>query len=133
MDGEVITAMRTAAASAVATKYLAQRTQILSVLGCGTQARSHIDAFRQLFSFEKVGGSTCPTFAAPESSQLDWTTAWVARILNPGALDCECGTWYPPRSIDGVGEPSFLPSAPPLARIESIITVKRPFFFCNFN
>jgi len=54
MDGELITAMRTAAASAVATKYLAQRTQVLSVLGCGTQGRSHIDAFRQLFPVEKI-------------------------------------------------------------------------------
>jgi len=54
MDGEVITAMRTAAASVVATRLLAPRTQVLSVLGCGTQGRSHIDAFLQLFPIEKI-------------------------------------------------------------------------------
>ena len=54
MDGEVITAMRTAAASAVATKYLAQATHVLAVLGSGTQARSHIEAFCTMFSLKQV-------------------------------------------------------------------------------
>lgn len=80
MDGEVITAMRTAAASAVATKYLAQRTQVLSVLGCGTQARSHIEAFLQLFAVEKVhppgidplqGAGSNPSSVPPISYETD--------------------------------------------------------------
>lgn len=54
MDGEVITAKRTAAVSVVATKYLAQATETLAVLGSGVQARSHIEAFLTMFPFTKV-------------------------------------------------------------------------------
>ena len=54
MDGEVITAMRTAAVSAIATKYLAQSTDTLGVLGSGVQAKSHIEAFCTLFPIKKV-------------------------------------------------------------------------------
>lgn len=55
MDGEVITCMRTAAASAVATKYLAPKDpKILAILGSGSQARSHYQALSHLFNFEKV-------------------------------------------------------------------------------
>ena len=43
MDGEVITAMRTAAVSVVATKYLAKETNILAVIGSGVQAKSRND------------------------------------------------------------------------------------------
>ena len=45
MDCTWITAMRTAAASAVSARYLArQDSAILGVLGCGVQGRSHVDA-----------------------------------------------------------------------------------------
>ncbi|XP_022319189.2 ketimine reductase mu-crystallin-like [Crassostrea virginica] len=55
MDGEVITTMRTAAVSAVATKYLAAPdSQILAVLGAGVQARSHIQALSSVLSFKKI-------------------------------------------------------------------------------
>ena len=43
MDGSVITSIRTAAASAVATEYLARKkVSILSILGTGEQAKSHL-------------------------------------------------------------------------------------------
>lgn len=54
MDGEVITAMRTAVVSAIATKQLAERTDTLAVLGSGVQARTHIEAFSKLFPVKKV-------------------------------------------------------------------------------
>lgn len=54
MDGEVITAMRTAAVSAVATKYLAHKTDILAVIGAGVQAKAHIEAFTRLFDIKEV-------------------------------------------------------------------------------
>lgn len=54
MDGEVITEMRTAAVSAIATKYLAEKTDVLAVLGTGAQARAHIEAFCKLFTIKKV-------------------------------------------------------------------------------
>lgn len=54
MDGEVITAMRTAAVSAIATKYLAEKYDILAVLGSGVQATAHIEAFCKMFTIKKV-------------------------------------------------------------------------------
>lgn len=51
----MITAMRTAAASAIATKYLAQKTETLAVIGSGVQATSHAECFLRTFpSFKKV-------------------------------------------------------------------------------
>ncbi|KAK3601783.1 hypothetical protein CHS0354_041698 [Potamilus streckersoni] len=55
MDGEVITTMRTAAASAVASKYLcAPNPRKLAILGSGVQARSHFEALSSLYKFEQV-------------------------------------------------------------------------------
>lgn len=55
MDGRLITEMRTAAASAVATKWLAKKeTQVLAILGSGVQAKSHLEALRQVRSFAEV-------------------------------------------------------------------------------
>ena len=55
MDGRLITEMRTAAVSAVATNLLA-RTDIktLTILGSGVQARSHLKALRLVRSFGEV-------------------------------------------------------------------------------
>jgi ornithine cyclodeaminase/alanine dehydrogenase-like protein (mu-crystallin family) len=45
MDGTYITAVRTAAGSALATRYLARpEAAVLAVLGTGVQARSHLRA-----------------------------------------------------------------------------------------
>ena len=47
MDGRLITEMRTAAVSAVATKLLARpEASVLAILGSGVQARSHLEALR---------------------------------------------------------------------------------------
>nr|XP_050038813.1 ketimine reductase mu-crystallin-like [Dermacentor andersoni] len=55
MDAIEITAYRTAAASAVATKYLAtEGPKILAVLGAGTQAKSHALIMTTMFRFEQV-------------------------------------------------------------------------------
>jgi ornithine cyclodeaminase/alanine dehydrogenase-like protein (mu-crystallin family) len=55
MDGTVITEMRTAAVSAVATKLLASpESKILAVLGSGVQARSHMEALRLVRQFEEI-------------------------------------------------------------------------------
>lgn len=55
LDGDVITAMRTAAASAVATKHLVSGTpHHLAILGAGVQARSHFHALSHLYNFHKV-------------------------------------------------------------------------------
>ncbi len=55
MDGRLITEMRTAAVSAVATKLLSRPdATILGVLGSGAQARAHIAALRMVRSFQEV-------------------------------------------------------------------------------
>ena len=57
MDGRLITEMRTAAASAVATQQLARAggdASVLAILGSGVQAKSHLAALRLVRSFKEV-------------------------------------------------------------------------------
>ena len=55
MDGRLITELRTAAVSAVATRVLARPdAAILAVLGSGVQARSHIEALRLVRDFAEI-------------------------------------------------------------------------------
>jgi alanine dehydrogenase len=55
MDGRLITDMRTAAASAVATDLLARRdAAVLALLGSGVQATSHLEALRLVRQFREV-------------------------------------------------------------------------------
>ncbi len=55
MDGRLITEMRTAAASAVATQHLARAdASVLAILGSGVQAKSHLAALRLVRSFTEV-------------------------------------------------------------------------------
>jgi alanine dehydrogenase len=55
MDGTYITATRTAAGSALATRLLAREdARVLAILGAGVQARTHADALRRVRSFDEV-------------------------------------------------------------------------------
>src|SRR6266496_1062893 len=55
MDGRLITEMRTAAVSAVATKLLATPdAKILAILGSGVEARSHAEALQLVRQFEEI-------------------------------------------------------------------------------
>ena len=55
MDGAYITAIRTACASALATKALANReTPILGILGAGVQARTHIRALTRVRAISQI-------------------------------------------------------------------------------
>jgi ornithine cyclodeaminase/alanine dehydrogenase-like protein (mu-crystallin family) len=55
MDGRLITELRTAAVSAVATKHLARPdAHVLAVLGTGVQARAHVRALRLVRPFDDV-------------------------------------------------------------------------------
>jgi thiomorpholine-carboxylate dehydrogenase len=55
IDGRLITEMRTAAVSAVATRLLAPaNARVLALLGAGVQARSHLEALRLVRTFEEV-------------------------------------------------------------------------------
>src|SRR5690349_16234181 len=55
MDGTYITATRTAAGSALATRLLARDdARVLAILGSGVQARTHADALRRVRRFDEV-------------------------------------------------------------------------------
>jgi alanine dehydrogenase len=55
MDGRLITEVRTAAVSAVATKHLARSEgSVLAIIGSGVQARSHLEALRLVRDFREV-------------------------------------------------------------------------------
>jgi ornithine cyclodeaminase/alanine dehydrogenase-like protein (mu-crystallin family) len=55
LDGTHITAVRTAASSAVATRALArENAKVLAVLGAGVQGRSHLDAVPRVRDFDQV-------------------------------------------------------------------------------
>ncbi len=55
LDGTVITAARTAAASVLAARYLARSdSETLGILGCGVQGRSHVKAFASEFALRHV-------------------------------------------------------------------------------
>lgn len=68
MDGTLITEMRTAAASAVATDLLAREdASVLAILGSGVQARSHLQALRLVRDLRDVrvwSPHGAPAFAA---------------------------------------------------------------------
>ena len=55
VDGNWVTAVRTAGLSAVAAKYQARpNSRIVAFIGCGVQAHSHLDAFADLFVLQEV-------------------------------------------------------------------------------
>jgi alanine dehydrogenase len=55
MDGTYITATRTAAGSALATRLLAREdARVLAILGAGVQARTHADAMRRVREFGEI-------------------------------------------------------------------------------
>ena len=55
LDGNWITAVRTAGLSAVAAKHMANKdAAVCAFIGCGVQARSHLKAFSDLFSLRRV-------------------------------------------------------------------------------
>jgi ornithine cyclodeaminase/alanine dehydrogenase-like protein (mu-crystallin family) len=55
MDGRLITEMRTAAVSAIATDLLAcKNARILAILGSGVQARAHVETLRMVRPFDEI-------------------------------------------------------------------------------
>jgi len=55
LDGNWITAVRTAGLSAVAAKYMARpESSVIAFIGTGVQARSHLDAFADMYPLEEV-------------------------------------------------------------------------------
>lgn len=72
MDGNLLTAIRTAAMSAMAAAYLAPRApRAIGFVGCGLQARSHLAAFRALFPALAELRATSRTRASTERFVAD--------------------------------------------------------------
>lgn len=77
MDCMWITAMRTAAATAVGAKYLSRpESSIVGVLGCGVQGRTNVEALNELFPLERVRAydideDTVTAYALEINSHLD--------------------------------------------------------------
>jgi alanine dehydrogenase len=72
MDGTWITAMRTGAASGVATKYLARKdSRALGLVGAGAQAETQLTAIANVIRLERV-----KVWSLYESESLDFVQRW---------------------------------------------------------
>ncbi|HEY7640707.1 MAG TPA: ornithine cyclodeaminase family protein [Steroidobacteraceae bacterium] len=72
MDSIEITARRTAAATALAAKYLAKPgSRRLAMVGCGVQARYHVEALLDVAPIESVA------FCDPRAEAADAFTVWI--------------------------------------------------------
>lgn len=86
MDSTEITSQRTAAATAVAAKYLARtQSKTLTICGCGNQGRVSLRALRNLFPFEQVfaydvDSTTSGKFATGLSAELAISIRAVTRL-----------------------------------------------------
>lgn len=114
MDGRLITEMRTAAASAVATELLARAdSSVLAILGSGVQARSHLKALRSVRSFSEVrvwSPRNAATFAAEfnvtatQSAEEAVRGADVTVVATSATTPVLCGQWLSPGAhINAVG------------------------------
>jgi ornithine cyclodeaminase/alanine dehydrogenase-like protein (mu-crystallin family) len=114
MDGRLITEMRTAAVSAVATDYLAPKeTKVLAILGSGVQARSHLEALRIVRKFYEVrvwSPRNAREFAkehdisAARSAEEAVRGADVIVVATTSIAPVLMGNWLSPRAhINAVG------------------------------
>ena len=100
MDGTYITATRTAAGSALASRYLARRdARVLSIIGSGVQARAHARAFRGWPGLELVrvaGRNQASTESLVADLVADGTTAEVALTIEDAvrSADIVCATTH---------------------------------------
>jgi len=87
MDGSYITAIRTACASAVATKALANaEAPVLGILGAGVQARSHIQALARVRKIERIKIYS-PSGASASAIKKDLAPAKIAIDVAESAED----------------------------------------------
>lgn len=94
MDCIWITAMRTAAATAVGAKHLARpESSIVGVLGCGVQGRTNVEALNVLFPLERVraydiDGDAVKAYAKEISSRFDLEVEIVSKP-EAAVKDCD--------------------------------------------
>jgi len=114
LDGRLITEMRTAAVSAVATRWLAREdVRTLALLGAGVQARSHLEALRLVRNFEDVrvwSPRSASRFAAAHgiravgSAEAAVDGADVVVVVTSSQRPVLCGSWLAPGAhVNAVG------------------------------
>jgi ornithine cyclodeaminase/alanine dehydrogenase-like protein (mu-crystallin family) len=116
MDGRLITEMRTAAVSAVATRVLARPdASVLAILGSGVQARSHVEALRLVRDFAEIRiWSRTPAHAhqlaaemgaaAMPSAEAAVADAEVVVTATAATTPILCGAWLKPGThVNAVG------------------------------
>lgn len=101
LDGAWITAARTAAGSALATKLLAREdARVLAVLGTGVQARSHLRAVTRVRGFSEIrvagrDGARTTAFAQDAGRELGMPVRAVSYQEAMRGADVVCGTTHP--------------------------------------
>ncbi|KAA9165848.1 ornithine cyclodeaminase family protein [Amycolatopsis acidicola] len=123
LDGAAITRRRTAATSAVATRYLARAdSRVLGLVGAGAQARAHLDAIRRVRPIDQVvvwsrRQATAARFAeemaepglridVAETPQDAVRPADIVCTLTPSRTPIVCGAWFPDGlHVNAVGAP----------------------------
>jgi alanine dehydrogenase len=116
MDGRLITEVRTAAVSAVATQRLARSdASVLAIIGSGVQARSHLEALRLVRNFQEVrvwSPRRAATFAkehsvrAAASAEEAVRGADVVVTATTSSTPVLSGQWLSPGAhINAVGAP----------------------------
>jgi thiomorpholine-carboxylate dehydrogenase len=116
MDGRLITEMRTAAVSAVATRLLARpEASVLGILGSGVQARSHLEAMRLVRTIRDVrvwSPRNAPAFAkefkvrAVATAEEAVRGADIVVVATSSQTPVLSGAWLAPGThINAVGAP----------------------------
>ena len=72
MDCSTLTAYRTAATSAIAAKYCAPEAREFAFIGCGKQAKYHIEAYESVFSHTKMFVELYDTNKSAMKKLHDW-------------------------------------------------------------
>ena len=82
VDGTLLTAVRTGAASALASEVLARpHSRTVGLIGCGAQSVTQVHALSRLFPLERVWGyDVNPDAAVSLANRLEWLDLSVAKI-----------------------------------------------------
>ncbi len=93
LDGNWITAVRTAALSATAAKYMARKSSsTIAFIGCGVQAQSHLKTFVDLFPLKKaylLGRGKPNIDSLTQSAQELGLTTSVCRSVEEAVKDAD--------------------------------------------
>jgi alanine dehydrogenase len=120
VDSRDITALRTAAATAVAAKYLARRdSRTVTLCGCGTQGRAQLGAIARMFQLEAVfaydkSPQRSSDFARDLSTQLNvpiTATADLADCIRRSDICITCTTSCEPFVVEGDLHPGLFIAA----------------------